>query len=311
MSNTVNISAIVVLYNPNLETLNKLYQSLFHQINLIIFVDNSPIDDVRQVNKNWIYKQNNINNHYLSMNDNLGIAIAQNRGIEFAKKVKSDFVLLLDQDSTLTKDTVENLVKSWQDIETQGLKVAAIGPSFMDEKTGEIAKIINHKGLRVHKTIPNIQIQYEISDYIISSGSLLKIQNFDIIGLMQEDLFIDWVDIEWGLRAKMLGFQSYVVPTILMKHSIGDEFVDFNDKKINLHSDFRNYFIVRNSVYLSLYSNLPINFRIIQLSKTPLYIAFYSYHSTKPLYSLKLLLTAVKDGIIKNMGKGYFRDKGL
>ncbi|MER2010631.1 MAG: hypothetical protein ABS939_24675, partial [Psychrobacillus sp.] len=99
----------------------------------------------------------------------------------------------------------------------------------------------------------------------------------------------------------------YVAPKVIMRHSIGDEYINFGNKNINLHTDFRNYFIVRNSIYLSLYSKLPLNFKLIQLGKVPLYILFYSYHSKRRLYSLGLLIKAVTDGIFRNMDKGHFR----
>lgn len=305
----LSVSAIIILYYPDSDKLERLYQSVINQVSSVIFVDNSPTDLSRQKNKTWVDSLDSDNCYYLPMDGNLGIATAQNIGIEFAKTLNIDFVLLLDQDSALPNNMVENLISAHQRLEQMGKKVAAVAPIFLDEKTKEMANLIRHKGLRVQKVKPNTSFDYEQSDYVIASGSLIKITTLHEVGLMRDDFFIDWVDIEWGLRAKQKGYFSYVVPKVVMNHSIGDESVEFGNRNINLHSDFRNYFIVRNSVYLGLHSNLPINFRVIQLSKTPLYILFYSYHSKKPLSSLRLLLTGVKDGIIKKMGKGYFEDK--
>ena len=41
--NNNSIVAIVILYNPDLVVLEKQYQSLYHQVNGIIFVDNTPL----------------------------------------------------------------------------------------------------------------------------------------------------------------------------------------------------------------------------------------------------------------------------
>lgn len=306
---SMSISAIVILYCPNFGKLERLYQSVVNQVSSIIFIDNTPVSENQKINQNWINKLDKNTCHYIAMQKNVGIATAQNKGVEFAKILNIDFVLLLDQDSALPNNMVASLLSAHQKLEQIGEKVAVVAPIFLDEKTQEIANLIRHKGLRVQKVKPNTSVDYEQSDYVIASGSLIKITTLNEVGLMRDDFFIDWVDIEWGLRAKQKGYFSYVVPKVVMNHSIGDESVEFGNKNINLHSDFRNYFIVRNSVYLGLHSNLPINFRVIQLSKTPLYILFYSYHSKKPLSSLRLLLTGVKDGIIKKMGKGYFEDK--
>ena len=303
----MSVVATVVLFNPNLALLKRLYKSLYNQVDSIVFSDNSEDRSIKKDVKNWINQLISSDIIYLDLHKNHGIAYAQNKGIEVAKASGAKFVLLLDQDSALPDNMVSDLMTVYNSLITVGHKVATVGPAFLDEKTSELAKVIRHRKLRVHKSIPNQSNNFEVADYVISSGSLIPIEVLDEVGDMDEQLFIDWVDIEWGMRAKRYGYVSYIAPRVIMRHSIGDEYVKFGHKNINLHTDFRNYFIVRNSIYLSLYSKLPLNFRIIQLGKVPLYILFYSYHSKKRLYSFGLLTKAVIDGILKNMGKGHFK----
>lgn len=307
MNLKMKVAAIIVLYNPNFSSLARLLESIKGQVSQIIIVDNSENLTIKKDVKKWLQSKNSSKITYLDLKRNFGIAYAQNRGIEVAKESDAKFVLLLDQDSALPDNMVSDLMTVYNSLITDGQKVATVGPSFLDEKTNELAKVIRHRKLRVHKSVPNQKNSFEVADYVISSGSLIPLEVLDEVGNMDEHLFIDWVDIEWGIRAKQLGYSSYVVPRVVMRHSIGDEYVNFSNKKINLHTDFRNYFIVRNSLYLSLYSNLPLNFRLIQFGKVPLYIVFYSYHSKRKLYSLGLLTKAVVDGVFKNMGKGHFK----
>lgn len=303
------VVAIIVLYNPDYTKLYRLFLSVCSQVSSIVFVDNTPSIEGQNKNQQWIKNLDFSNGHYLSMNGNLGIATAQNKGIEFSRTLNAQFVLLLDQDSALPDNMVAQLLSAKQKILESGSPVFAVGPAFLDEKTNKLAKVIKHKGILINKITPNKGLSHIEADYIISSGSIVSIKNIETVGLLRDDLFIDWVDIEWCLRAKKSGLNTYVIPSVVMNHSIGDDNVKLLN--INLHSDFRNYFIVRNSLYLALYGDLPINFRVIQIFKTPAYVLFYSYHSKKPLYSLKLLLIAAKDGIFKKMGKGYFENKGL
>ena len=303
----MSVVATVVLFNPNLALLKRLYKSLYNQVDSIVFSDNSEDRSIKKDVKNWINQLISSDIIYLDLHKNHGIAYAQNRGIEVAKASGAKFVLLLDQDSALPINMVSDLMTIYTRLLEDSHKVATVGPSFLDEKTNELAKIIRHGKLRVHKSIPNQSNRFEVADYVISSGSLIPLEVLDEVGGMDEQLFIDWVDIEWGMRAEQYGYASYVAPRIIMRHSIGDEYVNFGHKNINLHTDFRHYFIVRNSIYLSLYSKLPLNFKIIQLGKVPLYILFYSYHSKRRLYSFGLLTKAVIDGIFKNMGKGHFK----
>lgn len=302
----MNVAAIIVFYNPDIKKVEQLYQSLFGQVKYIIFVDNSPMDNNCKNNEYWIKQKNNANNHYIVMNGNFGIATAQNKGIEFAKILNAEFVLLLDQDSVLPKNMVSHLLSAYQNLVDNHKKVALVAPCFVDEKTGQLSKIFKRSKLLPNKILPNQESYIEV-DYAIASGSLIAIDVLDRAGVMRDDLFIDWVDIEWCYRARQFGLLSYVIPSVIMNHSIGDEMA----QGVSLHSDFRNYFIVRNSVYLMLYGKMPLNFKIIQFFKTPAYVLFYSCHSKKPFYSLKLLLIAIKDGIFKKMGKGYFENKGL
>lgn len=303
----MGVTAIIILYNPDLTLLQRLYFSLHNQVDGIVFVDNSENLIVKEEIKIWLLSIDSSKNTYLDLNKNHGIAHAQNRGIEFAKESGARFVLLLDQDSALPNNMVNELMKVYHKLKNSGYRVATVGPSFLDEKTNEIAKIIHYKGLGVQKVIPDQSKDFEPAHHIISSGSLIPIVVLDGVGEMKEQLFIDMVDIEWGIRAKKQGYDSYVAPKVIMRHSIGDEYVSFGKRKINLHTDFRNYFIVRNSVYVSFYEDTSLNYRFAQLIRVPLHILFYSYHSKRRLYSLGLLSKAVIDGIFKNMGKGHFK----
>lgn len=303
MSLKSKVAAIVVLYNPNVPTLVRLLESVRGQVSYIIIVDNSTQHDIKKKVVEMIPN----NSIYTDLKGNMGIAGAQNKGIEIAKTISAEFVLFLDQDSVLPNNMVSDLMTVYKDLVTNGHKVATVGPSFLDEKTNELAKVIRHRKLNVERIIPDQSKYFVNADYIISSGSLVPMDVLDNIGVMDEQLFIDWVDIEWCIRAKQFGYKCYVAPQIIMRHCIGDDFVSMGKTKVNLHTDFRHYFIVRNSIYLSLYSTLPSNFKVIQLGKVPLYILFYSYHSKKPLYSLSLLTKAVVDGVFKNMGEGHFK----
>lgn len=295
--------AVVVLYNPPIFILRRLLDSIREQVDHIIMVDNSTEFAI----KKQIAEVLPENGTYIDLNGNRGIAAAQNKGIEIAKRLNSRFVLFLDQDSALPANMVDKLLATYNYLVDNGCKVAAIGPSFLDEKTNELARIIRHDKFKVQRIIPDQSKKFMFADYIISSGSLIPIKVINAVGGMNKQLFIDWVDIEWCLRAKQFGYESYVAPQIIMGHCVGDDFVNVGNTAVNLHTDFRNYFIVRNSVYLTLYSKLPMNFRVVQMGKVPLYVLFYSYHSKNRRHSLALLTKAVIDGVTKNMGKGHFK----
>jgi rhamnosyltransferase len=123
------------------------------------------------------------------------------------------------------------------------------------------------------------------------------------VGLMNESLFIDWVDVEWGLRAQTYGLANYVTPTVMMDHSIGDSFVKLGTKIIYKHNDLRNFYIVRNACYLAFYRRFKFAWHFTVLIKIPLYIIFYIWSAQGSKWRVfKALLQAVWLGIRGKLG---------
>ena len=101
------ICAIIVTFNPVLQELNELVQSLLRQVQHILIIDNSEPSQLQE----WVQE------HFISpaielisLNKNVGIAAAYNVGIEWVKKQSFQFVLLMDQDSSAAADMVSSLL---------------------------------------------------------------------------------------------------------------------------------------------------------------------------------------------------------
>lgn len=296
------ISAIIVLFNPDLVHLVSLINALKLQTDNIVLVDNTPLS-IKKYDKDFFNTENII---YIDLEDNLGIAKAHNVGIKKAIELKSNYVIIFDQDSAIENGFIDSLLIVDEMLRDNGYKVAAVGPSYIDIKTNLIAPVIQFEGLKVNRVIPNSDEFFTKADYIISSGTLINSSVFESVGLMMEELFIDYVDLEWGLRAKKIGYDCFVANKVVMRHSIGDESlkVPFSNKYVNIHSDFRKYFIIRNAFYLIFYSRLQLNWKIIQLPKTFMYFLFLFLFVSPRFKNVKIFSLALKDAIIKKMGKG-------
>jgi rhamnosyltransferase len=112
------VYGVIVTYKPNVEVLEKCVNSLVNQVDKLIIVDNTP--GKCQLLENF-RKTQNIEIVYL--NDNYGIAYAQNVGIKKALEEEADFILLSDQDTIYPLDYVEKMLECFK----KG-KVAAAGP---------------------------------------------------------------------------------------------------------------------------------------------------------------------------------------
>jgi rhamnosyltransferase len=295
-----SVAAIVVLYHPHEPLLRRLLDSISTQLTLIFVVDNTP--NPEPVIAALMETYSTV--RYTIMRENLGIAKAQNIGIQRSHEASCSHILFLDQDSSVPPGMVQELLAAEMSLRQQGELVAAVGPLFIDEKTGEQSHAIRHAGLRVMRIPIPPGAKYPVeTDYLISSGSLISSDVLKTIGLMKDELFIDWVDIEWGLRAKRNGYKSFICPRACMRHSIGDDAVNFNGRAINLHSDLRNYYIVRNAVFLIRSSQMGWQWRAITAIKIPQYVVFYSLQSKTTKNCLLLLGRAIRDGLSGRLGK--------
>ena len=135
-------------------------------------------------------------------------------------------------------------------------------PTAIDKSTyREYPSIIFNKYGLPSKVYSNDLKELVITDLVISSGVTCSIKIFDLIGLFDEDLFIDFVDVDWCLRAKKAGIKIYIVPKAVMKHSIGTNVIKIGPIICVQHSPIRTYYKVRNS-FLMLYKSDKILFSI-------------------------------------------------
>lgn len=296
-----SVLAVIVSYNPEIILLKKLVSQLCDQLCKVVIIDNGSInsDDLKSLNLEY-------NVDIIFLKENLGIALAQNIGLRKAINSNFDYVIIFDQDSSINKTFISDLICTYTNLSVLDPNIATVGPTFIDTKTKKKSLGVKYKGLSFFSVLPKFGELATKSDYIISSGSLINPKTLSHIGLMDEKLFIDFVDIEWGIRAKQKGYTSYMSNEVFMDHTIGNysKKLPLINKFINIHSDFRKYFIVRNSIYLMLYSSLPLNWKIIQFAKTIFYMTTIFFASSNKISVFKKYLLAIKDAIFKKMYKG-------
>ena len=98
------------------------------------------------------------------------------------------------------------------------------------------------------------------------------------------------LDLEWCLRAKSKGYSIIQTNTAYISHRLGDG----NNDKIKSHSPIREYYIVRNNIWLSRQSYIPLGYRIRKNIST-IFRIFLSIIRGNWSY-VKQQLKGVKDG---------------
>ena len=217
----ISLIGIIVSYNPNSEKLKRLVEILIPQVDAIVIVDNGSNTGFI----NWFKDQKYNRTTLLALNDNFGIAAAQNIGINWANAQGAKQVLIFDHDSEPSSDFAIQLQTIFLALEKNGEKIAAIGPRFIDNRfiknkiPSPFSKIKYGQMRGYYPTNGNTIISV---DFLIASGCLISMEAVKNIGPMTEALFIDYVDIEWCFRARQLGWSLYGAWGVVMKHELGD-----------------------------------------------------------------------------------------
>jgi rhamnosyltransferase len=240
---------------------------------------------------------------YLPLGDNKGVGKAQNIGIRESLKCGCSHILLLDQDSALPPGMVNKLLSAEGELLKAGKRIAAIGPQYIDEKSGIPSFAIRYGDLMIRKIRldPDSSTPVE-TDILIASGSIIRSTVFESIGMMREDLFIDFVDTEWALRGRTMGYKCYCVPDAIMTHSVGDASTEVLGKTIYLHSDLRKYYRLRNAMYLLQLRSMGRQWKSYIVRWIPYYFLLNVFTSKNKLRSAHLFLRALWDGLLGRLG---------
>jgi len=147
-------------------------------------------------------------------------------------------------------------------------------------------------------------------EYIPASGSLIDLALLDRVGPMQDDYFIDRVDVQWCLRARHLGLAIAVHPGVEMAHDQATRTVQLGRRTLFVGHDFRAYFHVRNSLAMALRAPIAPFWRVDQLLKLPAYMGFHIAVAERGQRRMAgLMACALLDALRGRMGLGYFAQR--
>ncbi|MEX8548402.1 MAG: rhamnosyltransferase [Mucilaginibacter sp.] len=290
------IFSVSVTYNPDLDLLNRQIDSLCNQVYCITIVDNGSLD-ITQLKDYLSNKQFEIKKEFIIVyNDkNIGLGSAQNIGIKAAIENSASDVLLLDQDSVLKADFVSNIFAARHELLNKKIKVGAIGPVYYNEVTQEMYPITRFWGPFIERIKPSEKP--EEASFLIASGCFININVLKEVGLMDEKLFIDCIDVDWSFRARAMGYKLFASPKVMMMHTIGEKRLNIGGRSIAVHSPFRRYYLFRNSVFMVKNKNIPIGYKIREIVFNTLRLIVYFTVSTERIKYLKYSFNGFKDGI--------------
>ncbi len=245
-----NVCAVVVAYQPDTACITSLLKAIQPQVGGLVVINNGRPGTV--VLPEFAEHGTGCFS-VLDMGRNMGVGAAQNRGIDWAKHHGYSHVILFDQDSEPGRDMVEILLAAWAELTRSGLPVAAVGPKLVDRRDRWTAPFVTIGAFCVKRADCD-KNGYTQTDFLVSSGMLAAISEYEKVGMLDEGLFIDNVDLDWCFRARQQGLSLYGVCEASMLHQIGDAKVCASVfgrvYTIYQHQPLRQYYIMRNRILL-------------------------------------------------------------
>jgi rhamnosyltransferase len=277
------VAGVVVAFRPELDKLERLLRALSGQVQHLIVVDNGADDELGAWLEEQAFRTVPV---YVPLRDNTGIGAAQNVGIRLAGEQRATHVVLFDQDSMPMEDMVSELLTAEETMLDEGIRVGAVGPQLYDEQTRHPFRFVQFAwGLKRWADTADADTEWLETHHLVASGTMIRASVIEEVGLLREDLFLEYVDVEWGLRARAKGYLS------------------FGLKSIPLHSPLRHYYTMRNAVRMQLLPYVPPEWKVHDALRTAATFCIFGCFNAPRFAQVAMMLRGFRDGLVGRMGR--------
>jgi rhamnosyltransferase len=265
-----------------------LRQMLFYADTVVLF-GNSKIPQELQFDDRIICFNNKTN---------IGISRSINKAALYAKKCNLVYAILFDQDSLLTHDDFQMLFSELRH-EEQFHPVICIGPRLRNYNDNSIISCGTKNLIKVSSAkICSVNT-------IITSGMIVNIDSFLKIGGFPENYPLDFCDFLFcwtAIRSKFIVLQSN---DVFMSHTIGERRISLFMQKIHLHPAYRHYFLVRDTLNISIKEKVtPFYTRCRLLFLLPFRMLVYWFVLPGRTLRIKMYVLGFRDFFLGKRGFG-------
>jgi rhamnopyranosyl-N-acetylglucosaminyl-diphospho-decaprenol beta-1,3/1,4-galactofuranosyltransferase len=241
---------------------------------------------------------------------NLGTSGAVCVGFKYALEHGFDLVWILDADSVPQSDALEKLLLAFRQLPLSAqeqtcflaCRVPGAHPPMIFSASGD--PLTAAAGCGIVRC-----------DCALWSGSLYRMAAVEAIGLPDANYVLDWGELEYGYRAWMRGYSSYVVDDGIVQQDVGRppgiaihawrmgplEFRFFNA------SPHRCYYFIRNAIYFWLHQCRPRRARrMVRMMLTCLgFTAGFFVRPMSQRPQLVACLRGIRDGLTGQIKRRY------
>ncbi len=286
-----DVCAVVVTFNPDVIRFKNLIESAGKQVKRIVVVDNGSrnIGDIKRILLHGKAK-------LITLNKNFGQPKALNEGGNEAIKQHSKWILILDDDTILYKNAVNDILARYERL-----------PEGVKERVGLLAMAVEPTDTNKHTAVLAEDPEFISRKSVITSGNLIKCSVFERVKF-REDFFIDQVDTEFDIRLRSFGYSIIEYNKKLITQRYGRQ-VMVRGKAVNYYNAMRMYYITRNSAYMLFHNQLTItevvrNFLVV-------YSRFVRVNGIKNSINpcARILFRGIKDAACSNLGEAKLQWK--
>lgn len=180
---------------------------------------------------------------------NLGYAGGNNAGIHHALAQGADFVCILNNDVIVEPDFLAPLLAALESRPDVGVvtplvaersndsgHVWALGSS-VDQRTAAVSR--NHAGEPVASWQGRPPFEVDVAS---GAAMLVKREAFECVGLMDEDFFLYFEEVDWSLAVRRARYHILAVPTSMVWHKVS--------ATLGMTSPVVDYYMLRNHLRL-------------------------------------------------------------
>lgn len=247
MTNDVGIASdsvcgLVVTYHPDSAVVDNV-AAMVRECGEVIVVDNGSTTVALEP----IAALPNV--ELLRLDGNEGLASALNRGAERALARGFRWVVTFDQDSC----PESGMVAALRSFASRFANAAVVGPIIVEDSMADSKYrwIRPASGARWFFRRAVTTADLEDVTWVITSGSLVSLSCWKDLGGFEEAFFIDYVDVEFCLRARREGHRIAVAESARLNHRLGNRqsrrLLGHDFRPMN-HAPFRHYYMARNRV---------------------------------------------------------------
>lgn len=193
--------------------LASLKKQIFKDFELII-VDNGSTDNSLTVIKQ-IYPQSIV----IKLPQNIGFSPAVNLGI---KRARGKYIVLINNDTKVDSRCLDYLVRAADEHPETGMVAAKMLNFFQPElvdSAGDYIDAVGHaNNIGLGKKDGRIFNRSKYIFLVTGGGGLFKREVFDGVGLLDDDYFAYFEDVDLCLRAQMAGFKAWYEPKAVIFH---------------------------------------------------------------------------------------------